>query len=102
MGSDLRRAQTGEGSMSETRLQEDVTAVLRRFVGWLDGFGDTSWDHQSFFAGPVGGRAKALYYRQRLLGTLAVAPMILCEAVLPAARQLFHHKTRFPIADAHY
>src|SRR5690606_26805814 len=48
------------------------------------------------------GRAKALYYRHRLLGTFAVAPMILSEAFLPAARRLFGPKLRFPIADAHY
>ena len=28
--------------------------------------------------------------------------MIFCEAFLPAARRLFHHPMRFPIADAHY
>ncbi len=69
---------------------------------WLDAHGETSWDYQSFFAGPVGGRAKALYYRHRLIGTAAVAPMIFCEAFLPSARRLFHHPLRFPIADAHY
>jgi hypothetical protein len=83
-------------------VEQNVFAVLKRFIGWLDEFGDTSWDHQSFFAGPVGGRAKSLYYRHKLLGTAAVAPMILCEAFLPSARRLFHHRTRFPIADAHY
>jgi hypothetical protein len=75
---------------------------LTNFKKWLDAYGETSWDYQSFFAGPVGGRAKALYYRHRLIGTAAVAPMIFCEALLPAARQLFHHPIRFPIADAHY
>ena len=79
-----------------------VRVVLGNFTGWLDGYGETSWDHQSFFAGPLGGRAKALYYRQKLVGTAAVAPMIFCEAFLPAARRLFHHPIRFPIADAHY
>ena len=72
---------------------------LHRLAGWL---WRKSWDFQSFFAGPVGGRAKALYYRHRLIGTAAVAPMIFCEAFLPAARRLFHHPMRFPIADAHY
>ena len=38
----------------------------------------------------------------RKLGTIAVAPMILCEALLPSARRLFWHPQRFPIADAHY
>ncbi len=79
-----------------------LTDELTRFIEWLDKYGETSWDHQSFFAGPVGGKAKSLYYRQRLLGTAAVAPMILCEAFFPSARRLFHRPVRFPIADAHY
>src|ERR1041384_6884142 len=79
-----------------------VSKALEDFTAWLDRFGETSFDHQSFFAGPIGGTAKALYYRQPLLGTVVVAPMILCEAFLPSARRLFHHPVRFPIADAHY
>jgi hypothetical protein len=33
---------------------------------------------------------------------MAVAPMILSEAVAPSARRLFARPVRFPIADAHY
>ena len=91
-----------EGFSVPNGIEENVLAVLKRFVGWLDEFGGTSWDHQSFFAGPIGSRAKSLYYRHELLGTAAVAPMVLCEAFLPSARRLFHHRTRFPISDAHY
>jgi len=79
-----------------------VSEVLMNFTKWLDAYGETSWDHQSFFAGPMGGRAKALYYRHKTLGAAAVAPMIFCEAFVPSGRRLFHHRTRFPIADAHY
>ena len=86
--------------MADVRAR--VIDTLSGFVRWLDRFGETSWDHQSFFAGPIGRRAKTLYYRQRILGTAAVAPMIFCEAFLPSARRWFHQKTRFPIADAHY
>lgn len=85
-----------------SKLIDTLHSTLGRFIAWLDGYGETSFDHQSFFAGPIGGRAKALYYRKPLLGTMAVAPMIFCEAFLPAARQLFWKKQRFPIADAHY
>jgi hypothetical protein len=81
---------------------DGIHAALRRFVAWLDGYGETSYDHQSFFAGPLGRGAKALYYRKPLLGTLAVAPMVLFEAFLPSARRLFWMPQRFPIADAHY
>src|SRR6266576_1425750 len=86
----------------QSQLVSTVSRVLSSFVQWLGSYGETSWDFQSFFAGPVGGRAKALYYRHRLVGTAAVAPMIFCEAFLPAARRLFQHPMRFPIADAHY
>jgi hypothetical protein len=83
-------------------LADMISGVLTGFTEWLRVFGETSWDHQSFFAGPVGRRAKSLYYRNRLLGTAAVAPMIFFEAALPSARRLFHRPVRFPIADAHY
>jgi hypothetical protein len=83
-------------------LADTISDALTGFTEWLRVFGETSWDHQSFFAGPVGGRAKSLYYRNRLLGTAAVAPMIFFEAFLPSARRLFHRPVRFPIADAHY
>ena len=86
----------------ERGWMDDVKTALQRFVGWLDRYGETSADHQSFFAGPLGRRAKALYYTHPRLGALAVAPMIACEAFVPSARHLFWKPQRFPIADAHY
>ncbi len=79
-----------------------VAKVLANFSRWLDAYGETSWDHQSFFAGLVGRYAKSLYYRNAIIGTAAVSPMIFAEAFLPSARRLFHNRLRFPIADAHY
>src|SRR5262245_23385185 len=91
-----------QAAKSSDQLAPRVLNILTDFVAWLDRYGEKSRDYQSFFAGPVGGRAKALYYSHRLIGTAAVAPMIFCEAFLPSARRLFHHPMRFPIADAHY
>ncbi|PZR80116.1 MAG: hypothetical protein DLM52_00030, partial [Chthoniobacterales bacterium] len=79
-----------------------VSTVLTNFAQWLSRYGETSWDHQSFFAGAAGRRAKSLYYSSRFAGAAAVAPMIFCEAFVPHARRLFHHRIRLPIADAHY
>jgi hypothetical protein len=76
--------------------------MILRFIAWLDRYGETSYDHQSWFAGDLGRRAKALYYRRPAIGTVAVSPMILCEALMPSARRIFWKKQRFPIADAHY
>jgi hypothetical protein len=79
-----------------------IPPALARFVAWLDRYGETSYDHQSFYAGTLGRGAKALYYRRKVLGTLAVSPIIFCEAFLPSTRCFFWVRQRFPIADAHY
>jgi len=86
----------------ETAEVKEVQAAVLRFVEWLDRYGETSYDHQSFFASDFGRGAKALYYKKPLLGKLAVAPMIFSEAFVPSARRLFWKPQRFPIADAHY
>lgn len=45
-----------------------VNQVLNEFTEWLARYGETSRDHQTFFAGGVGRTAKTLYYDHRLLG----------------------------------
>ena len=92
----------GFASLGDFCDADKVSRVLVNFTEWLERYGESSWDFQSVYAGPIGGRAKRLYYRNRLIGTAAVAPMVFCEAFLPSARRLFHHRMRFPIADAHY
>jgi hypothetical protein len=87
--------------MKESLLRT-VESGVRRFTSWLDLYGETSYDHQSFFASGPGRLAKALYYRRPRVGILAVAPMVLAEAFVPSARTLFWKRQRFPIADAHY
>jgi hypothetical protein len=79
-----------------------VLEPLQDFADWLENYGETSWDHQSYYAGPVGSRAKALYYKNKWLGIAAVGPMVFSEAFFPSARRLFHQRMRLPIADAHY
>ena len=87
--------------VNETQIAQ-VQADVLRFTKWLDRFGETSYDHQSFFASDLARAAKSLYYKKPLLGTIAVSPMIFSEAFLPSARKLFWKRQRFPIADAHY
>ncbi|MBA3830916.1 MAG: hypothetical protein H0X34_03285 [Chthoniobacterales bacterium] len=97
-----RRGRGGQSQKSETALENQLAGALNNFARWLNRHGETSWDHQSFFIGSIGRRAKSLYYNAGLIGTAAVAPIIFCEAFLPAARRLFHRRIRLPIADAHY
>jgi hypothetical protein len=84
------------------KLTTDIQNCSENFIIWLDSYGETSFDHQTFFAGPFGRKVKAIYYSNPILGTLAVSPMIFFEAFVPSARRIFWKKQRFPIADAHY
>jgi len=86
----------------ETPTVVSVRESVLRFMDWLDHYGETSYDHQSFYASDLGRSAKALYYRTPVVGMLAVAPMVFCEAFLPSARKIFWVRQRLPIADAHY
>lgn len=88
--------------MSESVIINKLQIKIDRFIKWLDHYGETSYDHQSYFASDLGRAAKALYYQHRLVGTIAVSPMIFSEAFVPSARRFFWKKQRFPIADAHY
>jgi hypothetical protein len=88
--------------MMDYNVERKLRASIERFVAWLDRYGELSYDFQTLYASPVGQYAKALYYRHRRLGTMAVAPIIFCEAFLPSARRLFWKRQRFPIADAHF
>lgn len=81
---------------------ERLQQAILRFVAWLDGYGEASYDFQTFYASPVGQAAKRMYYRHPRLGTFAVAPIIFCESFVPSARRLFWKPQRFPIADAHF
>ena len=83
-------------------VNEQLLKGALRFTEWLDRYGENSCDFQTFYASPFGQWAKGLYYRKPLWGTLAVSPIIFCEAFVPRARALFWPPQRFPIADAHY
>ena len=94
------RPDTGQESRAPS--DERILKSILRFIDWLGRYGETSYDFQTFYAGEVGRKAKALYYKKPLWGTLAVAPIIFSEAFVPSARRIFWKRQRFPIADAHY
>ena len=77
-------------------------SAVRSFVHWLDEFGERSFDPHDLWTTAVGSRAKALYYRHRLVGTLAAAPFVAVDTIAPRLRALFAAPLRYPIADAHY
>ena len=55
---------------------EKTQAAISKFAEWLEQYGETSYDFQTFYASDLGQQAKALYYKKPLLGLCAVAPMV--------------------------
>ncbi|MGC1904107.1 MAG: hypothetical protein WA715_09830 [Candidatus Acidiferrum sp.] len=81
---------------------DQIRGAISKFTEWLEYYGETSYDFQSYYASRFGQTAKMLYYKKPLLGIFAVAPMVFSEAFMPSARRIFWKRQRFPIADAHY
>ena len=100
----IRAAEPQSNGRQEAAVlpRENTLGSVLRYTDWLEHYGELSTDFQSFYASRLGQGAKALYYRKPLLGTLAVSPIVLCEAFVPSARRLFWKPQRFPIADAHF
>jgi hypothetical protein len=98
----FQSASGNPGTRKNMVSPEKIESTLRTFILWLEMFGETSYDHQTFFSSQLGRRAKTLYYNSPLIGIFAVAPFIFCEAFLPAARRLFWKRQRLAISDAHY
>jgi hypothetical protein len=90
------------GAKASSLPIESIQGAILKFVQWLEKYGETSHDFQSFYSSDAGQWAKATYYKRPKLGIFAVAPMVLSEAFVPSARSIFWKRQRFPIADAHY
>jgi hypothetical protein len=88
--------------MLDSFTSDRLHTTIYKFIKWLNGYGETSHDYQSFYAGSITGKAKEIYYKNKTLGTVLVSPIVFCEAFLPSTRRFFYKKLRFPIADAHY
>lgn len=61
-------------------LTAKVSDAVDRYNKWIERFGETSYDFQTFYASDRCRNIRLLYHRQPLLGTVAVAPIISCEA----------------------
>ncbi len=88
--------------MTEPTTPDPLRSALERYIAWLDRYGETSQDHQDFYASRLGRAAKALYYRRPLLGKAAVLPMVASEAFAPWTRRFYFPRMRLPISDAHF
>jgi len=81
---------------------QDAVGLVQAFIRWLDGFGEQSHDPYDFWTTRLGRRAKRLYYRRRLLGTLTALPFVALDTFVPSSRRVIATRQRSPMADAHF
>ena len=82
-------------------MQKKLEITISKFSEWLNTTNYISYDQYDFWSTVYGKWAKKVYYDNKKIGTLFVAPIFLLELLLPSSRKLFVPKRRFPIADAH-
>ena len=68
----------------EIHLLDKMKLSLDKFINWLANYGETSYDHQSFFASPLGGRAKEALLQKTPVGNSGCSPFHIF------AKQLYH------------
>jgi hypothetical protein len=86
-------------------ISYDNTILLReslsRFETWLSEHGLASHDPYSLWSTSYGIWSKQFYQRNKKLGLLAIAPIIVGDILAPKLLRTFLPKYRYPIADAH-
>jgi hypothetical protein len=78
----------------------ELKSAANRFVGWLDRTGFKSFDPYDVWGTSYGIWSRRVYYRNRRLGAVFVAPIVALDLVWPSARRLLVKRQRFATADA--
>jgi hypothetical protein len=87
----------------QTKTEDaDARRLVEAFIAWLERFGERSHDPYDLWATPLGRKAKRLYYRRSIRGSLAALPFVVLDTFVPGSRRLVSAPQRYPIADAHY
>jgi hypothetical protein len=97
----LRAAVQSQVSATETG-GTDTQGLVEAFIAWLDRFGEQSQDPYDLWATSLGRKAKRLYYRRTVLGSLPALPFVFLDTFVPGSRRLVSPPHRYPIADAQY
>jgi hypothetical protein len=75
---------------------------IEAFLGWKKMNGYSSYDQYDFWSTKYGIWSKGIFYKNKLTGSLFVAPIFVADIFFPVIRKFFTEKKRFPIADAHF
>ena len=87
--------------MSQTGKQL-VYDSISRFIQWLDGYGDLSYDLNDFNSSRTGNFVRKVYYRNKLLGAPLAMLALAQDTLFPSALKLYSKPHREAIGDAQY
>jgi hypothetical protein len=79
----------------------DIESMIDAVQHWFEAEDFRSYDWWDLWGTKFGGWAKAVYQRNRLLGTPFVGPLLAGDIFFPRLRALFAAKQQFPICLAH-
>jgi hypothetical protein len=79
---------------------EQIWHGTQAFLGWLDEHGVESHDPYDLWGTRYGLLARRLYYQEKRLGNILIAPLVATEVLLPGIGRRFVKKQRFATAEA--
>jgi hypothetical protein len=92
LGSDSRKMPTSE--------DEQAWHATRAFLDWLDRHGVESHDPYDIWGTRYGLLARRIYYANKGLGSLLIAPLVAADVLVPGLGRRFVKKQRFATAEA--
>jgi hypothetical protein len=78
-----------------------IWRMIEAFLRWAQKEELRSYDWWDIWGTAYGGWGKQLYFKNKYLGVMAVAPLVLLDFVYPSFRKYFVTKRAFPISHAH-
>ena len=82
--------------------KSDIKESIDLFQGWLNSFGDISYDRMDYWSSSPGILAKKLFYTNKVIGAPLALWGLILENFLPNLQKLYSTPHREVIGDAHF
>lgn len=95
----LNRAKIQSEEHADFPGYDRLAESIRRFDGWLERVGYSSYDPYDIWGTKYGLFARRVYYEKGKIGLPLIAPILFLDTACPGLRTLFVRKERFATAD---
>ena len=86
---------------SENKSVFLATQICNKYLDWLNNHSLKSYDWYDIWGTDIGSFGKKLFLRNKYLGSLIVAPIMIVDIIYPKFRKFFVKNRSFPICHAH-